>query len=108
MKYFSPGINCAILENMNARDNGIKSAIITPAQIRAARALLDWSRERLSEESGVPMRTLARVESGEGDSRSDTFDAIKSTLTGAGILFIKENGGGPGVRLKKRTKKLRE
>lgn len=89
---------------MNASSNGIKGPAITPAQIRAARALLDWSRDRLSEESSVPMRTLARVENGEGEARPDTIEAVRSTLAGAGILFIKQNGGGPGVRLKKRSR----
>jgi predicted transcriptional regulator len=78
---------------------------ITPAQIRAARALLDWSREILSEHSGVPMRTLARVESGETEPRDTTAIAIRKTLEKAGILFIQENGGGPGVRLRKRSRK---
>lgn len=82
-------------------ESGKKYAIV-PAQVRAARALLDWPRERLSEESGVPMRTLARVETGEVQSRGETMDTIRITLEKAGVRFIKINGGGPGVRLRKR------
>jgi len=86
--------------------NSTKDAtLITPDQIRAARGLIDWSRERLAEESGVAMRTLARLESEEGGSKAETIETIRLTLVKAGILFIEENGGGPGVRLKKRSRK---
>jgi len=74
---------------------------ITPAQMRAARALLDWPRETLSAACGTTVRTLARVESGEGGSRQSTVAAIRAALEAAGVEFIEENGGGPGVRLRK-------
>lgn len=81
----------------------MKSAIIiTAAQIRAARALLDWSRNMLAVESGISLRTLVMIETDEGNPRSDTLQRIHDTLVTAGIRFIKENGGGPGVRFKTR------
>lgn len=80
----------------------MKSATITGAQIRGARALLDWSRDTLSLKSGVSIRTLVSIEAEEGNPKDETLALIAETLSKAGILFIKENGGGPGVRLRKR------
>lgn len=85
---------------MNATSNVRKDAI-TPAQVRAARGLLDWSRERLAEESGVPVRTLDRLEAGETSPRRATLEAVEAALCGAGVIFVPSNGDGPGVRLRK-------
>jgi transcriptional regulator with XRE-family HTH domain len=87
---------------MSASGTGTKSAI-TPMQVRAARGLLDWSRDRLAETSGVPKRTLVRFEGAEAAPRQGTIDAIRAALEAAGVEFIDENGGGPGVRLRKRS-----
>lgn len=76
---------------------------ITAAQIRAARGLLDWSRETLAEKSGLSLRTLASIEAGEGNPKPETINLICKTLMAAGLLFIKQNGGGPGVRLKRKS-----
>ena len=70
-------------------------------QVRAARAMLNWSQKQLSAASGVPKRTLAGFEGGETAPRSSTLAAIRAALEAAGIEFIEENGGGPGVRLKR-------
>lgn len=75
---------------------------ISPAQLRAARALVDWSREDLAAAAGATSRTIARLEGGETDPRQATTKAIRSALEAAGVEFIAENGGGPGVRLRKR------
>jgi len=75
---------------------------ILPQQIRAARALIDWTREDLANASGVTVRTLARIESSQTLPRPATLQAISSALEAAGIEFISQNGGGPGVRLARR------
>ena len=59
------------------------------------------TREKLAEESGVPLRTLARLELGEGSPQKRTLAAIRTALEAAGVIFVEENGEGPGVRLKK-------
>lgn len=74
---------------------------ISPGQIRAARALIDWTREDLARASGVTVRTLARLENGHTAPRSATTRGVRAALEVAGIEFIPANGGGPGVRLKK-------
>ena len=47
------------------------------------------------------MRTLSRFEDDTGASRPATIAAIRTALEAAGVEFIAENGGGPGVRLRK-------
>jgi len=85
---------------MNASGNFTKSAI-SPAQSRAARGLLDWSRDQLAEACGIPKRTLVNFEGGATAPRASTSTAIRAALEAAGVEFIAENGGGPGVRLRK-------
>ena len=87
-----------------ATDNRIKYAI-TPEQCRAARGLLDWSRGELSKAGDVPVRTIADFELSNTTSRNSTLEGIRTALEKAGVVFIAENGGGPGVRLAKRKSK---
>ncbi|WP_294534326.1 helix-turn-helix transcriptional regulator [uncultured Rhodoblastus sp.] len=70
------------------------------AQCRAARALLDWSREQLAEASKVGLRTIVDFERGAREPRELTKDALCRALQAAGVEFIPENGGGAGVRLR--------
>ena len=75
--------------------------MITSAQIRAARALLDWSRQTLSDSSGVGISALMRLESANGipGGNIKTFEAVQSAFEKAGIEFIGTPDDGPGVRL---------
>lgn len=75
-------------------------ADISPAQCRAARSLLSWRQDELEEASGVAKKTIADFERGARTPRPATLEAIRATLENAGIEFIDENGGGPGVRLR--------
>lgn len=76
--------------------------MITSAQIRAARAMLDWSRERFSKESGVGISALMRLESADGVPSGNirTFEAVKNAFEAAGIEFIGTPESGAGVRWK--------
>lgn len=78
---------------------------IDPAQLRAARALVHWTRGHLAAKAGTTDRTIARIEDGATIPRASTAQAIRAALEKAGVEFIAENGGGPGVRLKKRKGK---
>lgn len=73
---------------------------MTPEQLRMARAALNWSIQELGYQATVNRNTITRFESG-GDVRVSTLNKIKKALEAAGVEFIAENGGGPGVRLKK-------
>jgi predicted transcriptional regulator len=83
--------------------------LITVRQLKAARALLGWSQSDLADHSGVSEPTIARLESVDGQlgGRTETVKKIRSKLEESGIQFIDENGGGPGVRLRKRQQRNR-
>ncbi len=74
---------------------------MTPAQCRAARALIPMSQDALAAASGVAKRTIASFEGGTAQPYARTVAAIRSALEAAGVIFIDENGDGPGVRLRK-------
>ncbi len=74
--------------------------MITPRQIRAARALLDWSQQQLADKAIVSLNAVARLEKGIVDSRASTLLAIQKALVKAGIEFLDADQKGEGVRLK--------
>ncbi len=61
----------------------------------------------LAEASGVSLRTIVHFEVGERQPIPANLAAIKRALEAAGIEFIAENGGGPGVRLARAKRKAR-
>jgi len=82
---------------------------ISSAQLRAARALLRWSALDLAKASKVGVATIRRVEVMEGEIPVTAANeaALRRALESAGVEFIDENGGGPGVRLRKSPKQKR-
>ncbi len=77
---------------------------ITPAQLRAARSLVDWSAQECADAANVGVASIRRAERREGDKLGvlpAVEAAIRLSLEEAGVEFIPRNGGGPGVRLKK-------
>ena len=75
------------------------AAMITPRQIRAARALLDWSQQELADKAIVSLNALARLERGAVDPRMSKLSAVEKALAKAGIEFLPEGEKGEGVRL---------
>lgn len=75
--------------------------MIIPSQCRAARALLKWSRAALAEMSRVSERTITDFERGARTPQASTKLALKTAFEKAGVEFLDENSGGPGLRLKK-------
>jgi hypothetical protein len=74
--------------------------VISAAQCRAARGLVDWTIARLAEESGVPIADLSACERGDDVDRR-TVALIARSLESAGAKFLPESRGrGAGVRLK--------
>jgi len=74
--------------------------VITSAQIRAARGILNWSRKDLAEHSGVSFASMMRLESFEGVPASNfkTLESVKQAFEKAGIEFIGTPEEGAGVR----------
>lgn len=65
-----------------------------------ARAALAWSTADLAREAKVGVNTVNRFEVGQ-DARVSSVEKMKRALEAAGVEFIAENGGGPGVRMRK-------
>jgi hypothetical protein len=74
---------------------------MTPAQCRAARALVELSTTRLSGLAVVPRVVIEEFEGGGAPLSEADFTALRDALETTGVIFIEENGGGPGVRLRR-------
>lgn len=76
-------------------------ALLTSAQIRAARALIRWSADDLAKHSALSVATIRRAElTVESTAMTQANNiAVRRALEEAGVKFIDENGGGAGVRL---------
>ena len=80
--------------------------MLTAEQLRAARAMLRWEQSAVADKAGVSVETIKRLERLDGPlsgTRSGTLHAIEAVFRAAGVEFIPENGGGAGVRLKRRS-----
>jgi transcriptional regulator with XRE-family HTH domain len=75
--------------------------MIEAAQVRAARALIDWSQTKLADAAGVPVSLVERLETQAPDHvAEEAIDKLRAALEAAGVVFIPKNGGGGiGVRL---------
>ena len=78
---------------------------VTSAQVRMARAALDWTVRDLAQATGLHRNTISNIEVGRYAGDQNTLELIEKTFRAAGVEFIEENGGGPGVRLRKAIKK---
>jgi transcriptional regulator with XRE-family HTH domain len=81
--------------------------MVKAAQCRAARGLLDWSQQDLADHAGLGIVTVRQIEAGTTEPRRATLVVLKQAFERAGVDFIDENGGGPGVRLRKRQRSKR-
>lgn len=77
---------------------------LTPGQCRAARALLGWSQDELARAAGVARKTVTDFELENRIPYGSTIAEIRAALEKGGVEFISENGGGAGVRLRKRRR----
>jgi transcriptional regulator with XRE-family HTH domain len=64
--------------------------LITPEQVRAARALLRLDQSKLAQDAGISVITLRRLEDQHGLSKvaPGTVDAVRRVLEKAGVEFI--------------------
>jgi transcriptional regulator with XRE-family HTH domain len=81
---------------------------ITPGQCRAARGLVGWSQDQLVEASGVTRATIANFELGKRAPYERTLDELRRAFEAAGVIFVEENGEGPGVRLRKNVRVIED
>ena len=74
--------------------------MITPAQCRAARALLEWTQQDLARETKISVVTIAKFEKRRARLKDSTAQLFRLAFERAGVEFIESEGGGPGVRLR--------
>jgi transcriptional regulator with XRE-family HTH domain len=78
--------------------------MITGMQVRAAKALLNWSGSELSERAGVGLSTVRRIEACDGlliTASIKVLQAIQTALEAGGVQFVGAPEDRPGVRLNK-------
>lgn len=73
---------------------------LTSAQCRAGRALIEWTQPQLSQAASIDLQTIADFERRFRQPDETTRRRLRATLEAAGVVFIAENGGGAGARLK--------
>jgi transcriptional regulator with XRE-family HTH domain len=79
---------------------------ITAAQCRGARGLLGLTQPALASAALLGLSTIVDFERSRRSVSKEAAHAIRKALERSGVEFIDENGGGPGVRLRKgKTKK---
>jgi transcriptional regulator with XRE-family HTH domain len=78
---------------------------ITPGQCKAARALLDLTQGELADAAMLGLSTIVDFEKERRQVSIVAIRAIRHALATRGVEFIDENGGGPGVRLRKRQRR---
>jgi CheY-like chemotaxis protein len=66
--------------------------LISPMQCRAARAFLLWSQGTLAQRSAVPLKTIARFETGRHATAGRDVKRLMRTFRAANILFLADEG----------------
>lgn len=74
--------------------------MLTPAQVRGARAMLEMKQEDLAKEAGTQRSVLAAFEGGQSTPREATLERIKAVLESRGMVFL-ESEVGVGLMLAK-------
>lgn len=75
--------------------------LITPAQCRAARAMVALTQPALAEAASLGLSTVVDFEKERRQVAPASVEAIRAALEAAGVVFLPENGNGPGVALRK-------
>lgn len=79
---------------------------ISPAQCRGARALLNFTQPQLATLADLGLSTIVDFERERRTVSEDAIQKLQKAFAEAGVEFIWENGGGPGVRLRKAGKQI--
>lgn len=76
--------------------------MISSAQCRAARALLEWTQQDLADAAKIGNATIRNFESGKSMPQSATLRVLAQALIFAGVQFVEPgvDPAGPGVALR--------
>ena len=111
--FFNAGLLLFVTKSVHCYDTHTQTSvnlnrnsvmILRPVQCRMARAALGMGVRELAAAAKVSVDTVAKFERGE-ELKERTIDSLQRALEAGGINLIDENGGGPGVRLRKRQQK---
>jgi hypothetical protein len=85
------------------------SKTISSRQLKAALAMVGWNVADLAEASGVSETTIGGLETADGllGGKPETAEKLIAALEGAGVVFVDEADGGPGVYLPKGKRRRR-
>ncbi len=64
--------------------------------------MLSWTQADLAKAASVGVVTVRQFEGESGTPRPATLTDLQQALEAAGLEFIPENGGGAGIRFRKR------
>jgi transcriptional regulator with XRE-family HTH domain len=96
---YSVTYNYPEVTRLSSRHLFLKRARMTPAQLRAARGLLNWSRRDLAEKSGTSPEAVQWFEARGGDPKLSTTQKWRRALQAGGVEFFDADAqGGAGVR----------
>lgn len=101
LRSLASGQDRSCLDPAEVRRTSAESVIITGVQVRAARALLNWSIDELALQAGLSPNTIKRVEADDGrrPSSHQTITKIKMTLEARRVVFLGHDSAAPGVQL---------
>lgn len=88
---------------MSTRSMKLDFMSISPSQCRAARALIELDQNALAAAASVSRGVIIDFEKGRRTPGTNNLAAIRAALETAGVIFIDQNGNGPGVRLRERS-----
>jgi transcriptional regulator with XRE-family HTH domain len=71
--------------------------VISVSQIKAARALLDWTQRDLARVSGISLAAIAQIECGAGNPRAGTMQILQEAFEKYAVEFSDD----PGLRIKR-------
>ncbi|MGM4963075.1 helix-turn-helix domain-containing protein [Tardiphaga sp. 1201_B9_N1_1] len=77
----------------------LREPAITSAQLRAARAWLNWSQEELAAKAGISKRAVVRYEGGASVPHAETSMSLRAALEAAGLRFSFKGMTGTGLNV---------
>jgi transcriptional regulator with XRE-family HTH domain len=85
---------------MEQESKKVSDLFLIPAQVRAGRAFLNWSRDELAKAAGVSASSVRDIEMQRRTADAGILMTIQRTLVNAGVVFVPgDEIAGPGVRL---------
>lgn len=88
---------------LDSSKSSTENVEMTPQQCKAARAMIDMTQPQLAAAAGFGLSTVVDFERARRQVPEATVAAIRVALEAAGVIFVAENGEGPGVRLRKNS-----